>query len=383
MSPVGVEHHHDAPRRGRRCRPCPCPSQVIPGRSGGSGVSGVAVTSCPRPPCRGRSLPPSRASSPHRRGASLSKHPSEAKDHRQRTAQHSRSHHSEEVHHNGPQPQSLVAILRPDDGHIAAPRGASSWAAPRTSTPSPPRREILAELGVAHEVLVVSAHRTPDWMFEYASTAESRGLEVIIAGAGGAAHLPGMVAAKTVLPVLGVPDPGDAAQRRRLAALSIVQMPKGVPVATLAIGKPGAANAALLAASILGVRDRALRERLRAWRKQRAPDEVMAKRVLAMTVILPGATLGILGGGQLGRMTAMAARPLGFQGPRARPRPVVRGALRGGALPHRGLRRRLRRGRPRAALRGGHAGDREDRPGEHGRRAPLRAGAPGLARCSR
>ncbi len=141
-----------------------------------------------------------------------------------------------------------------------------------------PAREILTELGIAHEVMVVSAHRTPDWMFEYASTAESRGLEVIIAGAGGAAHLPGMVAAKTVLPVLGVPIPATLLNGVD-SLLSIVQMPKGVPVATLAIGKPGAANAALLAASILGVRDRAVRERLRAWREQRT-GEVMAKRVL-------------------------------------------------------------------------------------------------------
>ncbi|MBK6528825.1 MAG: 5-(carboxyamino)imidazole ribonucleotide mutase [Deltaproteobacteria bacterium] len=141
-----------------------------------------------------------------------------------------------------------------------------------------PAREILTELGIAHEVMVVSAHRTPDWMFEYASTAESRGLEVIIAGAGGAAHLPGMVAAKTVLPVLGVPIPATLLNGVD-SLLSIVQMPKGVPVATLAIGKPGAANAALLAASILGVRDRAVRERLRQWREQRT-GEVMAKRVL-------------------------------------------------------------------------------------------------------
>lgn len=141
-----------------------------------------------------------------------------------------------------------------------------------------PAREILTELGIAHEVMVVSAHRTPDWMFEYASTAESRGLEVIIAGAGGAAHLPGMVAAKTVLPVLGVPIPATLLNGVD-SLLSIVQMPRGVPVATLAIGKPGAANAALLAASILGVRDRAVRERLRQWREQRT-GEVMAKRVL-------------------------------------------------------------------------------------------------------
>lgn len=128
--------------------------------------------------------------------------------------------------------------------------------------------DILAELGVPHETRIVSAHRTPDWMFEYARTAESRGLEVIIAAAGGAAHLPGMVAACTILPVLGVPVP--ATQLNGVdALLSIVQMPKGVPVGTLAIGEPGAANAALLAASILATTRPALRERLRAWRDAR------------------------------------------------------------------------------------------------------------------
>jgi 5-(carboxyamino)imidazole ribonucleotide mutase len=134
--------------------------------------------------------------------------------------------------------------------------------------------EILVELDVPHEVRIVSAHRTPDWMFEYASRAESRGLEVIIAGAGGAAHLPGMVAAKTVVPVLGVPIPATALSGLD-SLLSIVQMPKGVPVGTLAVGEPGAANAALLAASIVSAGRADLRERLRAWRKQRT-DEVLA-----------------------------------------------------------------------------------------------------------
>lgn len=129
----------------------------------------------------------------------------------------------------------------------------------------------LKELGIPHEVRVVSAHRTPEWMFEYASTAEARGLEVIIAAAGGAAHLPGMVAATTMLPVLGVPIP--ATQLNGVdALLSIVQMPRGVPVGTLAIGEPGAANAALLAASILSASRPALRERLRAWRAARTAD---------------------------------------------------------------------------------------------------------------
>jgi 5-(carboxyamino)imidazole ribonucleotide mutase len=134
-----------------------------------------------------------------------------------------------------------------------------------------PAAEILAELDVPHEVRIVSAHRTPDQMFGYAADAERRGLEVIIAGAGGSAHLPGMVAAKTVLPVLGVPVPATTLNGLD-ALLSIVQMPKGVPVGTLAIGKPGAANAALLAASILSASRPALRERLRAWRAARTQE---------------------------------------------------------------------------------------------------------------
>jgi len=128
--------------------------------------------------------------------------------------------------------------------------------------------EVLQELDIPHEVRVVSAHRTPDWMFEYAEQAESRGLEVIIAAAGGAAHLPGMVAAKTLVPVLGVPIPATALNGVD-ALLSIAQMPKGVPVGTLAIGEPGAANAALLAAAIVALRHPEVRERLRAWRSAR------------------------------------------------------------------------------------------------------------------
>lgn len=134
--------------------------------------------------------------------------------------------------------------------------------------------DVLTELGVPFEARVVSAHRTPDWMFEFASAAESRGFEVIIAAAGGAAHLPGMVAAKTLVPVLGVPIPATALVGVD-ALLSIVQMPKGVPVGTLAIGAPGAVNAALLAAQIVATHDPALRERLRAWRDRRR-DEVLA-----------------------------------------------------------------------------------------------------------
>lgn len=133
---------------------------------------------------------------------------------------------------------------------------------------------ILDELGVAYEMEVVSAHRTPDRMFEYAEQAEARGLEVIIAGAGGAAHLPGMTASKTVLPVIGVPVFSSSLNGVD-SLLSIVQMPRGVPVATVAIGKAGAANAGLLAARILGATDPELRERLHAFR-QRMQDEVSA-----------------------------------------------------------------------------------------------------------
>jgi 5-(carboxyamino)imidazole ribonucleotide mutase len=127
--------------------------------------------------------------------------------------------------------------------------------------------EMLTRLGVAHECEVVSAHRTPDWMAEYAKTAESRGLRVIIAGAGGAAHLPGMVAAHTLLPVLGVPVESHALKGID-SLLSIVQMPGGIPVGTLAIGKAGATNAALLAAAILAGSRPELREKLRAFRQE-------------------------------------------------------------------------------------------------------------------
>ncbi|MER3417035.1 MAG: 5-(carboxyamino)imidazole ribonucleotide mutase [Gemmataceae bacterium] len=125
--------------------------------------------------------------------------------------------------------------------------------------------EVLAELGVPYEAKVVSAHRTPDFLFEYVSGAEARGIQVIIAGAGGAAHLPGMAAAKTTLPVLGVPVQSKALQGLD-SLLSIVQMPKGVPVGTLAIGEAGAANAGLLAAAIVALGDPTLRDRLKAYR---------------------------------------------------------------------------------------------------------------------
>ncbi|MBA3534693.1 MAG: 5-(carboxyamino)imidazole ribonucleotide mutase [Ardenticatenales bacterium] len=129
--------------------------------------------------------------------------------------------------------------------------------------------EMLKHFCVAHECRVVSAHRTPEWMVEYASNAEARGLELIIAGAGGAAHLPGMVAGHTLLPVIGVP-----VQSRALngldSLLSIVQMPSGIPVATMAIGRAGASNAALLAVAILARQRPELREQLRRFREERA-----------------------------------------------------------------------------------------------------------------
>jgi 5-(carboxyamino)imidazole ribonucleotide mutase len=125
--------------------------------------------------------------------------------------------------------------------------------------------ETLEKLGITHETRVVSAHRTPERLFEYAKQAAGRGLKVIIAGAGGAAHLPGMAASMTHLPVLGVPVQ-SAALAGVDSLLSIVQMPAGVPVGTLAIGRPGAVNAALLAASILALEDAALAIRLIAWR---------------------------------------------------------------------------------------------------------------------
>jgi 5-(carboxyamino)imidazole ribonucleotide mutase len=137
--------------------------------------------------------------------------------------------------------------------------------------------EVLNEFGIAHEVRVVSAHRTPDLLFDYADSAIERGLRVIIAGAGGAAHLPGMIAAKTVVPVLGVPIPATALQGMD-SLLSIVQMPKGIPVGTLAIGASGAANAGLLAIAMLATTDAPLQKKLIAWRAARR-DEVLAQVV--------------------------------------------------------------------------------------------------------
>jgi len=134
---------------------------------------------------------------------------------------------------------------------------------------------MLTSLGVPHETRIVSAHRTPDLLFEYASGAEQRGIEVIIAGAGGAAHLPGMAASKTVLPVLGVPVESKVLKGLD-SLLSIAQMPGGIPVGTLAIGKAGAINAALLAAAILGAKHPAIREALRKFRTEQT-DRVLAQ----------------------------------------------------------------------------------------------------------
>lgn len=160
-----------------------------------------------------------------------------------------------------------MGVAQDDQMETAAPRvgiimgSRSDWATMQQAA------EILKRFDVPHECRVVSAHRTPEWMCEYARTAESRGLQVIIAGAGGAAHLPGMVASQTVLPVLGVP-----VQSRALSGLdsllSIVQMPGGIPVGTLAIGEAGAKNAGLFAVRILALQDQALREKLRAFQDE-------------------------------------------------------------------------------------------------------------------
>jgi 5-(carboxyamino)imidazole ribonucleotide mutase len=155
-----------------------------------------------------------------------------------------------------PEPQPLVGLIMGSQ---------SDWETMRESG------AVLTRFGVAHESRVVSAHRTPQWMAEYATTAAERGLEVIIAGAGGAAHLPGMVAAHTVLPVIGVPVQ-SAALNGLDSLLSIVQMPRGVPVATVAIGAAGAVNAGLLAIAILSTSRPELRAQLQAYR-----DEIAAE----------------------------------------------------------------------------------------------------------
>ena len=139
--------------------------------------------------------------------------------------------------------------------------------------------EILRELDLPHEQRVVSAHRTPDLMFRYAEQAFDRGIRIIIAGAGGAAHLPGMLATKTLVPILGVPIAATALNGMD-ALLSIVQMPRGIPVATLAIGKSGAVNAALLAAQILALHDEGLRHKLQRWREKQT-NEVLTQELEA------------------------------------------------------------------------------------------------------
>jgi 5-(carboxyamino)imidazole ribonucleotide mutase len=136
--------------------------------------------------------------------------------------------------------------------------------------------ELLDELKVPHEVKVLSAHRTPDLVLDYSATARARGLKAIIAGAGGAAHLAGVVAAKTILPVIGVPMPTTSLNGID-SLLSIVQMPKGIPVATMAIGKGGAGNAGLFAAAIIALNDDALAERLQSWRGARAKEVLEQK----------------------------------------------------------------------------------------------------------
>ncbi len=141
-----------------------------------------------------------------------------------------------------------------------------------------PAREVLKEFGIPHEVRVLSAHRTPDALFAYIASAESRGVKVFIAAAGGAAHLPGVVAAKTTLPVLGVPIPSTSLLGLD-ALLAIVQMPKGIPVATFAVGKAGAGNAALFAVAILGQTHGDLASKLKAWRASQA-EKILAEQVV-------------------------------------------------------------------------------------------------------
>jgi 5-(carboxyamino)imidazole ribonucleotide mutase len=136
--------------------------------------------------------------------------------------------------------------------------------------------EVMGELNVPHEVRVLSAHRTPDVVLDYSAQASGRGIRVIIAGAGGAAALPGVIAAKTILPVIGVPMPTTSLNGMD-SLLSIVQMPKGIPVATMAIGRAGAGNAGLFAAAIIALGDRALADRLEKWRAARAEEVLRVK----------------------------------------------------------------------------------------------------------
>ena len=169
----------------------------------------------------------------------------------------------------------MTAVPEPGDGRprVGLIMGSQSdWETIRHAA------DMLALLDVAHETRIVSAHRTPDRLADYAQTAQSRGLQVLIAGAGGAAHLPGMAAAWTCLPVLGVPVQSHALSGMD-SLLSIVQMPAGVPVGTLAIGRAGAVNAALLAGAILALNDAALAERLAAWRTEQTEAVAQSPRV--------------------------------------------------------------------------------------------------------
>jgi len=158
----------------------------------------------------------------------------------------------------------MAASPKPGDPIVGVIMGSrSDWETMKAAA------DVLRQFGIAHECKVVSAHRTPDWMADYAREAEARGLQLIIAGAGGAAHLPGMVAAQTTVPVIGVPVQSKALSGLD-SLLSIVQMPGGVPVATMAIGSAGATNAGLFAVGVLATRDAALRARLQAFRDERA-----------------------------------------------------------------------------------------------------------------
>ena len=235
--------------------------------------------------------------------------------------------------------------------------------------------EILERFSVPFERHIVSAHRTPVWMAEFASGAEARGVEVIIAGAGGAAHLPGMVAAHTVVPVLGVPVQSAALQGLD-SLLSIAQMPGGVPVGTLAIGKPGAINAGLLAVSILSnsrpdAADQASRVSRRADRES-PPGTAAVNRVIA-----PGAALGVLGGGQLGRMFAIAARRMGYRVHVFSPDDDSPSGQIADRRSDRAVRRSRRAARVRGRRRGGHLRVRE-RAGRSDRRRARR-----WRRCAR